>query len=31
MPNNSISSDIQKRRLALLLHDDYGERYTNFS
>jgi len=26
MPNNSINSDVQKRRFALLLHAGYGER-----
>jgi hypothetical protein len=25
--NNAINSDVQKRRLALLLHAGYGERY----
>lgn len=27
MPNNAINADVQKRRFALLLHADYGERY----
>jgi len=27
MPNNSINSDVQKRRFALLLHAGYGERW----
>ncbi len=25
-PNNTINSDVQKRRFALLLHAGYGER-----
>ena len=26
IPNNTINSDVQKRRFALLLHAGYGER-----
>lgn len=26
-PNNTINSDVQKRRFALLLHAGYGERW----
>ena len=28
-PNNAINTDVQKRRLALLLHAGYGERYAS--